>query len=304
MFSGRQPCYRPHVSNRVTTIFLAAALAAAVPLFSRADDSAVENGSTNGLPLWEIGLFGGAGRLPRYRGSDEYKTYVLPLPFFVYRGKIFRANREGVKSVFWETDRFETGVSLSGNPPVDGDNDARDGMTDLGAVAEIGPMLKWSLLDPRNPNPLYAVAAVRAAVSVDTHDLDTAHEGWHGDLKLVYRNHSWLGKWGVAFGVNASVDFADRDFHEYFYEVEPRYATDERPAYSPDGGYSGFSLSANATKKLNRRLMLGTYYRWDNQAGTAYENSPLVQAENNHVVGLALIWNVYRSEAKSPYSSQ
>lgn len=256
------------------------------------------------LPLWEIGLFGGAGRLPHYRGSDEYRTYALPLPFFIYRGKIFRANREGVKSVLWETDRLETGVSLSGNPPVDGGDEARRNMPGLGAIAEIGPMLKCSLLDPRNPNPLYAMAAVRAAFSVDPHDFDSAHEGYRGELKLVYRNRTWLEKWHTAFGLNASVDFADRDFHRYFYEVEPRHAANDRPAYSPDGGYSGFSLSANATHKLNRNLTLGVYYRWDNLAGTAYEDSPLVKTENNHVVGLALIWNVHRSEKKSPYPAR
>ncbi len=258
--------------------------------------------ASNGLPLWEIGLFGGAGRLPHYRGSDEYKTYALPLPLFIYRGKIFRANREGVKSVFWETDRLETGLSLSGNPPVDGGNDARDGMSDLGAILEIGPMLKWSLRDPQSPDPLYAIAAARAAISVDPHDFDTAHEGYRGELKLVYRNVTWLKKWGVFLGLNASVDFADAEFHRYFYEVEPRYALADRPAYSPGGGYSGFSLSANAIKKLNRRLTLGVYYRWDNLAGTVYEDSPLVKTENNHIVGVALIWNIHKSERKSPYS--
>ena len=242
--------------------FILLALAAAG--IAEAQESVAAAQPSKELPLWEVGLFGGGGRLPHYRGSDEYKTYVLPLPFFIYRGKIFRANREGVKSVFWETDRLETGLSLSGNPPVDGDNDARDGMPELGAIAEFGPMLRWSLLDPRTPDPVYAVAAARAAISVDRHDFDVAHEGYRGELKLIYRNTSWFKKWGAVVGIQASVEFADRDFHRYFYEVEPAYATAGRPAYSPGGGYSGFSLSANATQRLNRRLSVGAYYRWDN----------------------------------------
>ena len=281
--------------------FILLALAAAGIAEAQESDAAAP--PANELPLWEVGLFGGGGRLPHYRGSDEYKTYVLPLPFFIYRGKIFRANREGVKSVFWETDRLETGLSLSGNPPVDGDNDARDGMPELGAIAEFGPMLRWSLLDPRTPDPVYAVAAARAAISVDRHDFDVAHEGYRGELKLIYRNTSWFKKWRTVVGIQASVEFADRDFHRYFYEVEPAYATAGRPAYSPGGGYSGFSLSANATQRLNRRLSVGAYYRWDNQTGTEYEDSPLLRTENNHVVGLALIWNIYRSKTKSAYSA-
>ena len=291
------------MSIRIACILFAAALAASAPN-ARADDMAGEENGTGELPLWEIGLFGGAGRLPHYRGSDEYKTYFLPLPFLIYRGEVFRANREGVKSIFWENDRLETGLSMSGNPPVDRDNQARDGMPELGAIGEIGPMLKGYLCDHRNPDPFYAVAAVRLAISVDTDNFHTAHEGFRGDFRLVYRNYTWLEKWKVVFGLNAAVDFADAEGQRYFYEVEPRYATAERPAYSPDGGYSGFSLSANATKNLNSRLKLGVYYRWDNLTGSSFENSPLVQTENNHVVGAALIWNIHRSEKKSPHSSR
>lgn len=290
------------MSFRMSSILIAATLLTSA---ASAVAQAPSDGETpaHELPLWEIGLFGGGGRLPHYRGSDEYKTYALPLPFFIYRGKVLRANREGVKGIFWETDRLETGLSLNGNPPVDDDNNARAGMPELGAIAEIGPMLRWSLLDPQTPDPLYAVAAVRAAISVDTHDLDVGHEGFRGELKLIYRNKSWFKRWGAIVGAQASVEFADREFHRYFYEVEPRYAAADRPAYTPDGGYSGFSLSANATKKLNRRLTLGTYYRWDNLAGTTYADSPLVKTENNHIVGVALIWNIHRSAKKSPYSA-
>ena len=290
------------MSNRIACILFAATLAASAP-GAWADDMAGEENGTGELPLWEVGLFGGAGRLPHYRGSDEYKTYYLPLPFLIYRGEVFRANREGVKSIFWENERIETGLSMSGNPPVADDNRAREGMPELGAIGEIGPMLKGYLRDRRNPNPLYAVAAVRMAISVDPDDFDTAHEGFRGDLRLVYRNYTWLEKWKVVFGLSAAVDFADAESQRYFYEVEPRYATAERPAYSPDGGYSGFSLSANATKSLNSRLKLGVYYRWDNLAGSSYADSPLVMTENNHIVGAALIWNIHRSAAKSSHSS-
>ena len=290
------------MSIRIACILFAAALAASSPN-ARADDIAGEENGTGELPLWEVGLFGGAGRLPHYRGSDEYKTYFLPLPFFIYRGEVFRANREGVKSIFWENDRLETGLSMSGNPPVDDDNLAREGMPELGAIGEIGPMLKGYLRERRHPNPFYAVAAVRMAISADPDNFHTAHEGFRGDVRLVYRNYTWLEKWKVVFGLNAAVDFADAEGQRYFYEVEPRYATAERPAYSPDGGYSGFSLSANATKSLNSRLKLGVYYRWDNLAGSSYEDSPLVMTENNHIVGAALIWNIHRSEKKSSHAS-
>ena len=48
-------------------------------------------------PLWEAGLGIGALAFPDYRGSDEVNTYPVPLPYFVYRGKFLKADREGVR---------------------------------------------------------------------------------------------------------------------------------------------------------------------------------------------------------------
>lgn len=255
-------------------------------------------------PLWEVGLFGGAARLPHYRGSDETSTYFLPLPYLIYRGEVFRANRDGLKGVFWSNDRIETAISLSGSPPSDKDNNARSGMPDLGAILEIGPGVKVFLSEKDNPNPLYLKAGVRAAIAVDTDDFGVTYEGIRGNVKLIYRNSSWLRDQGIFLGLNAGVDFANRDYNDYIYSVDPVYATPARPAYSADGGYTGFSLSANAVKKLNDRWSLGAYYRWDNISGAAYADSPLVKTENNHIIGIALIWKIAKSDTLSPYQSQ
>jgi len=255
-------------------------------------------------PLWEAGLFAGAARMPHYRGSDEYKAYVLPLPYLIYRGEIVRANRDGIKGVFWSTDRLEAALSFSGTPPVDKDNKARRGMPEIGAIVEAGPGVKFFITDRENPNPLYLKAGVRAAISVDTDDLGIAYEGLRGDIKLIYRNHTLLKEQGVSFGLNAGVDFANRDYNETFYSVDPVYATPSRPAYQAAGGYTGFSLSANAVKKLNDRWSVGAYYRWDNLSGTAYVDSPLVKTENNHILGVAIICKLFKSEKTSVFQSE
>ena len=91
------------------------------------------------LSLWEFGLFSGAARVPHYRGSDEYNIYALPFPYFIYRGEIIQASRDGLKGVFYKNNYIETNISLSGNPPVDGNNNARQGMPDLDALFELGP---------------------------------------------------------------------------------------------------------------------------------------------------------------------
>ena len=49
-------------------------------------------------PLWELGMGAGGLRLPHYRGSDQSHDLLLPVPFAVYRGEIFRATREGARA--------------------------------------------------------------------------------------------------------------------------------------------------------------------------------------------------------------
>lgn len=265
---------------------------------------AEENGERPEKPLWEVGLFAGAARMPHYRGSDEYSAYVLPLPYVIYRGEIVRANRDGLKGILWSTDRMEAAVSFSGSPPPDKDNKARNGMPELGAILEVGPGMKFFIRDQENPNPLYLKAGLRAAISVDTGDFDMAYQGIRGNVKLIYRNSTLFREQGVFLGLNAGVDFANREYNDYVYSVDPIYATPARPAYRADGGYAGFSLSANAVKKLNDRWSVGAYYRWDNLSGTSYVDSPLVKTENNHIIGLAVICKLYKSDKTSPFESE
>ncbi len=263
-----------------------------------------EEEQPEGKPLWEAGLFNGLASFPDYRGSDERSTYLLPLPYLIYRGEVVRANREGLNGIFWKGDRMETFLSFGGNPPVDEDNKARRGMPDIGAIVEVGPGLKIFLREQDAANPLYIKAGVRAAISVDTDDLGMAYRGIRGNAKLIYRNQTWLEAQDVKIGLNAAVDFANREYNSFLYDVDREYALPERPAYRADGGYTGFSLSANAVRKLNDRWSVGAYYRWDNLSGTAYADSPLVKTENNHILGLALIWKFAESEKVSRYESE
>ena len=64
-------------------------------------------------PEWEIGAGATVFTLPDYRGSDESRGYVLPLPYVIYRGERFRVDRQGLRGIFFESDRVELDVSLS-----------------------------------------------------------------------------------------------------------------------------------------------------------------------------------------------
>jgi len=253
-------------------------------------------------PLWEIGLFSGAARIPHYRGSDEYNWYVVPLPYVIYRGEIIQADREGVKGIFFKTESFESSLSLSGNPPVDGDNDAREGMPDLDAMFEVGPSLKWHFTGDflNQSDALYAQIALRAASSIGFDSgVDLSYLGLHADISLSYANQSLFKNQEIGFGGKIAADFADKDLNAYFYDVEQEYERPDRPSYESDSGYAGFSLSGWAYKKLTRVLSLGFYSRWDNISGAVYEDSPLVKEKNNFTFGCALNWKIWESKRKA-----
>jgi len=248
--------------------------------------------------LWEIGVFGGAIRVPHYRGSDEHSIYVLPFPYFLYRGEVLRAGREGVEGVFWSTERFENALSFGGSPPPRGDTEARQGMSKLGAVGEAGPAIRVYLSRPQQPNLFTLTAALRGVLSVDTDDYDVAWQGLRGGISIYYRNQTLLESVGVVLRLTTTLDFANQTYHRYFYGVRPEEATAGRAVYHPSGGYAGCSLSVSFSRQLTEKIAIGAYYRHDNISGAAYERSPLVRAENNYTLGFAMIWQLFSSEKR------
>lgn len=254
-------------------------------------------------PKWQAGLFLGYARLPHYRGSDAYKEYVVPVPYFIYRGEVVKAGRGGLRGVLFNNLRFDLSVSMSGNPPVDSDeDDARAGMPDLPPLVEAGPALKWWPLGRIDHASLYVELAARGTASIDVQDdWGVAYEGLRSELSLNYRKEFPRpgGKhWRI--GGSLSAYAADERYHRYFYDVPADYATATRPAYAARGGYAGAGLSGWITRRLGPRLVAGVFGRVDHLDGAAFEDSPLVRAENNFTAGTALVWTFAESQKRVP----
>ena len=93
-------------------------------------------------PLWELGIGVAGFRFDDYRGSDHTNTYLFPIPFFVYRGPILRADRDGARAILFSGRRVVVDVSLGASVPTKSkDDEARRGMPDLAGTFEIGPNL-------------------------------------------------------------------------------------------------------------------------------------------------------------------
>lgn len=247
-------------------------------------------------PLWEFVLFNTVSRIPHYRGADEADWYILPLPYFIYRGEFFQVDRQGVRGIFFRSEYFESDISLFGNPPVEDDNEAREGMPDLDALGEVGPSIKWYFTGRDPLNDLYLRAALRGAFSVSFDDVDLEYEGLHGGFNLIYNNRRMFQDRQIRFGFNIGIDFTDSGYNGYFYDVAEDFVRPDRPAYNADGGYAGFSVGVSGSKRLTDTLSMGVYTRWDNIEGAAFEDSPLVKQKNNIFFGAVLTWRIAASK--------
>jgi outer membrane scaffolding protein for murein synthesis (MipA/OmpV family) len=272
-----------------------------IPCSSRADSAdkpTAASPEAEALPLWELGLFGFYLRLPQYRGSDQYSTYIFPLPFVIYRGGLFQSTRDGLKGIFTRSENFEANVSFYGNPPVDDDNRAREGMDELDPVFEAGPALKWYFFGRHPTRSIHLRAAARAVTAVDIPNLlDWRYVGVHGDLYLIYRNRSlWNSLW--EWGFNTGFDFTDSSYNNYFYGVPEEAVLPEREAYDADGGYAGFMVSTMLARRIPGFGKILAYVRWENVDGAVFEDSPLVKENNNFTVGLTVEWMLFTSKTK------
>lgn len=245
------------------------------------------------LPKWEAGLGIVTINLPDYRGADERNTYVLPLPYLIYRGKLIRADREGIRGILLANEHIALKLSINGTLPVSAaNNKARRGMEDLRPTIEIGPTLDstvWRSHDGQSEIDLRL--PVRASVAL-TSSLD--HIGWLAFPNLHLKIRSPVGMEGWNMGLTGGSYISDRQYNAYFYSVAPAYATVERPAYDARGGYSGSQITWTMSKRHSYYWM-GWFVRYDMLRGASFENSPLVKKRDNISVGFAISWILKRS---------
>jgi outer membrane scaffolding protein for murein synthesis (MipA/OmpV family) len=242
-------------------------------------------------PLWEAGVGPLGFYLPDYRGSDEGRSYLYPFPFFVYRGEHLKVDREGIRSIFFHSERVELDVSMYATQPVDSQkNRARLGMPDLDATVEIGPVLGIVLARDREIDYSYRLRLrlpVRAVVATDFRHWQS--QGWvaYPHLNLDLRPHVFGGLWNVGF--SAGPLFGTQKFHQYFYGVAPQFAAPDRPAYEARGGYSGTAMFASVSRHFGK-VWMGAYLRYDLLRGAAFEPSPLVRQDTALAGGIAIAW--------------
>jgi len=239
-------------------------------------------------PLWEAGLGIGAISFPDYTGSDQQRSYLVPVPYFVYRGRILKADRNGVQARLFGSTRLRAYVSASASPPVYSSQDrVRSGMPDVHAAVGIGPALEVRLWHSAGRRArLQLLLPLQAVYGIA---LPLRQVGWYSnpvlnlDLTDPHARYSWN------LGLQAGPIFTDQRYAQTYYGVAPAYANAARPAYRAPGGYGGSQFTVALSKRY-ARFWVGAFMRYYDLAGAGYAASPLVTTRHNIAAGVGIAW--------------
>ncbi len=249
---------------------------------------AVATSAEEELPLWELGVGVAALTQAHYFGADDSRAYVLPIPYFKYRGEVFRADRGGIRARLFESERVSLGISGGGSFPVDSeDDDARRGMPDLDVLAEIGPNLRVDLVE-NNDLHLQFQLPVRGTFSFGDDAGD--YQGWTSNPRLVAKTNS--GEWNLVSSFGPV--FSDQKYHAYIYDVDPEFVTPDRGAYTASSGYTALRLGLNVNRYY-RNMFINGFVRYFNLQGAKNDASPLFRREHNFSAGITVSWVLKQS---------
>lgn len=267
--------------RRLGGLILASVSAVCVTHFVRAEQK----------PLWEFGMGVGAIGFSDYRGADTSHVYPIPVPYFVYRGEILKADREGLRGLLFNQEFAELNVSLNATTPVHSSG-ARHGMPDLKPTLEAGPSLDLHLWRSSDHRLKFDIRLpLRAALTLESSPRTI---GWQFTPRLAFDVTDVGGHNGWDLGLLAGPLFAERRYNEYFYSVAPQFSDAQRPAYRAAGGFSGIEALAALSKRFPG-YWVGTYVKYGTLSDAVFAPSPLVTRNTYWSGGIGIAWMISKS---------
>jgi outer membrane scaffolding protein for murein synthesis (MipA/OmpV family) len=274
-----------------TPSILALAAASFLPGLAAAQAQPAERNQ----PLWEAGIGAAAFSTPAYPGADDRNNRVLALPYLIYRGKVFRADQNGIGARLFNDDRLELDVGFAGSLPAHSEDvEARRGMPDLGTLVEFGPRVKYKFADLGEQGRLRFELPLRAVIEARS---GLRRQGWTMEPRLVWEKRGEAARWTMEAQLGAV--FGDGRINRYFYEVQPQYATTDRPAYKADSGLLLVRTGVFGTYRLNPDLRLFGFVRYETYSGAANQDSPLMKRSTGTSAGVGFAWTFARSQERA-----
>ena len=251
---------------------------------------------TSTKPLWELAVVGGGAFTPDYPAADKNSQHVLALPYVIYRGDFLRLGTDGIaKGVFLDNDYMELDVGLAASFNANSnENNARRGMPNLDYLGEIGPQLKIKFGEIYGGKTELRLP-FRAVFSSDFRAID--HQGYLFNPMMTYARKNIYNS-DIDMDSSISCSFATKKMQEYFYRVDPQFATNTRPAYEANGGYLGSNATVGFSYGISERMRFYVGGGVGYYGGAANEASPLFRQNVNASIHAGFTWSIYQSAAR------
>jgi len=261
------------------------------------DQAADVEGQDPALWEWRIAAFGRYG--PAYPASEELQVNVVPLPIPVYRGRflrLFEDNESPIRGKVFERNRTKLDLDFDITFPSDSDDiDARTGMPDLDFLLQAGPELDLQFIQQDFMQGTWHLALQgRAAVSFD--GLDPAWRGLTFSTEFRYIAQV-TSRDEVKFRITPT--FGTSQYMQYYYQVDPQYATPTRPAYDAKGGYLGTDFTLNWSREVTKKLSVWIGARLSVYSGATNENSPLFTDDVTPSIYGAFMYKFWESKRRA-----
>ncbi len=249
------------------------------------------------LSLTELGAGLFFFNLPHYRGSNQSKSYLWPLPYIIYRGDTIQAKNSFISGKLFEEEDLELGLSLNASLNVNSEeNRAREGMPNLDPAIEIGPVLHYDLWkDSQKKNIISLHLPIRKVLTGSFSRLNT--RGTFMVPYIAFAMNPQRETLGLFLGFSFAYMYASRRYHSYYYTVSPQFSREDRKTYYAQSGSSGFHTTAFVSKKI-KRFYLFSFLRYDSLRDASFRDSPLVKRKDYFAWGLGMIWYFFRSDEK------
>ncbi len=236
---------------------------------------------------WQLGAGLAALSLDLYPGSSEKKLYVFPIPYFTLVSELLEIDR-GIRGFLFKSDDVILDISADFGISVDSDDSqVRMGMPDLDFVLQVGPSLEFLLTDLRRDKlDVRFELPLRIAIASDIKH--TSNEGWLMEPRFSIEKRR-MHKSGLAMKFTVGLKYATRDFHAYYYDVDPAFSTATRPAYASEKGYGGSFAKVRASWREGDWIWW-TLLRYQNLNDAVFENSPLVEEKDYYMFGIGFAW--------------
>lgn len=249
-------------------------------------------------PLWEAGAFTLGFHGPIYPAAQDTHNKFLAVPYVIYRGDVLRIGDGSiVKAVAIEKETFKFDVSLGAAFSANSDDsDIREDMPDLDFLFEIGPQASFLINNTRDSEAWFNLH-FRSVFSTDFSSMDQRGYVFEPEISFEYSDLFFDRS---RFFMSFSSFYATDKTHQYFYQVDQQYATQQRQAYQADAGYMGSKLQiANRVKvRDDLTVFFGVNVGiWDNAKN---DRSPLFEEDFTYAFALGIRWTLFESDTLEP----